>query len=635
MKFKYFIAIVFAALFSIPSFSKVRSDVPVLPDAMPGEYHDGLNEDEWQLYSLSFRRLRSPLALQLADSLISLGQKRNSKKAIIFGWKRRLQYYINNNEPALVDECQKYRTLCEELNYYDQYYFSYYIEVRYQLDYGTSTDVIRTLQEMRIKLSNGKKDVAGEAYYYFLNGRNAHYRTDYPSAINSYRKAFEYKDERLDDEFYAVTAADIAKCYFGMFECGKSIDVLNQASKYKMSPILQKRMEVLYCLDYGYLIMKDEFLRHYTLLKSIQAVYNKEDVTMIEAFYEAFTRGTYTPSLYEKDLIELKSIKLNYYINRILGNYDKALYYLEEFEKKHYMNMSNSSGGDIEYLDALARNMTLQSLNAEMQAREQNQKNHYMIIILIVLIVVIIGIVFASVIVIAFVRRKNRQLVDANRAKTSFLQNMSHEIRTPMNAIVGFAQLISLPEDMVSAEEKKQYVQYISRNSNILMMLVDDILDIGDIENKQYSIQLDDASVNEICRQALKTVEWRIPPGVKSYYTTDVDDSYMIRTDPRRVHQVLVNYLTNACKHTHEGEIFIDVSTSKIPGRIVFSVTDTGDGVPKEDADKIFERFMKLDAFAQGAGLGLHICRTIAERLGGECKLDTTYTKGARFLFIL
>ncbi|MCR5003735.1 MAG: HAMP domain-containing histidine kinase [Bacteroidales bacterium] len=635
MRFKVVIAALAVLFFSTYAFSQSRLDVPKFPDSLPGEYHEGLNEDEWQLYSATFRRLRSPWSLQMADSLINLGHKRNSKKAIIFGWKRRLQYYFNNNEPALVDECQKFRSICEELNNYSQYYFSYYIQIKYLLDYGYSTEVIKTLQEMRIKLSNVHDDAAGEAYYYFLNGRNAHYRTDYPSAILSYYKSFEFKDERLDDDFYAVTALDVAKSYFGMFECEKSVDVLEQALKYKTSPIMEKRREMLFCLNYGYMNKKEEFLRHYTLLKSIQALHNKEDMAMINAFYEAFTTGKFTPSLYERDLIYIKQVKLAYYVNRMLGNSDEALKNLETFEKLHYMNLSNASGGDIEYLDALARNMTLQSQNSEMRAREEAQRNHFMIITLIVLVVMIIAIISFSLIVIIIVRRKNRQLVEANQAKTRFLQNMSHEIRTPMNAIVGFAQLLSLPEDMVSTDEKKEYAAYISQNSNILMMLIDDILDIGDIENKQYNIELADTPVNEICRQALKTVEWRVPGGVKSYFTTEVDDSVMIRTDPRRVNQVLVNYLTNACKHTKEGEIHIHLSTSEIPGKIVFSVTDTGCGIPPEEADKIFERFMKLNAFAQGAGLGLHICRTIAERLGGECKLDTSYTNGARFLFIL
>ena len=219
--------------------------------------------------------------------------------------------------------------------------------------------------------------------------------------------------------------------------------------------------------------------------------------------------------------------------------------------------------------------------------------------------------------------------------KTQFVQNMSHEIRTPLNAIVGFAQLLSLPDGFNTEEEKAQYSDYIQNNSSMLMMLIDDILDISDAENGSYRIVLEDAPVNFICRNAIKSVEYRTPPGVEMKFTTEVGDDYVVNTDARRVQQVIINYLTNACKHTESGSITVHCSTSENPGRVTFSVTDTGCGVPPEMAQNIFERFTKLDAFKQGAGLGLNICSTIAAKLGGKVYLDTSYKDGARFVFVI
>ncbi len=119
------------------------------------------------------------------------------------------------------------------------------------------------------------------------------------------------------------------------------------------------------------------------------------------------------------------------------------------------------------------------------------------------------------------------------------------------------------------------------------------------------------------------------------YFTSDVPDDYVIRSDGRRIQQVLVNYLSNACKHTEEGEIHLHCSATEHPGRLTFSVTDTGEGVPPEKADVIFNRFTKLNQFVQGSGLGLNICLTIANKLGGEVYLDKSYTDGARFVFII
>ena len=227
----------------------------------------------------------------------------------------------------------------------------------------------------------------------------------------------------------------------------------------------------------------------------------------------------------------------------------------------------------------------------------------------------------------------NRSLQTVSDMKTMFVQNMSHEIRTPLNAIVGFSQLLALPDGVISEEEKSKYGEYIMTNSNMLTMLVDDILNLSDVESGNYRVTLSKAKCNAPVEAAMKTAELRVPAGVRMYFTTEVDDDYEIMTDVHRVQQVLVNYITNACKHTKEGEIHIHCSIKERPGYITYSVTDTGEGIPEEKAEEIFERFTKLNAFAQGTGLGLSICRMIAAKLNGVVKLDTSYKNGARFIF--
>jgi len=224
---------------------------------------------------------------------------------------------------------------------------------------------------------------------------------------------------------------------------------------------------------------------------------------------------------------------------------------------------------------------------------------------------------------------------ESDRSKTLFVQNMSHEIRTPLNAIIGFSQLLSLPEGVITEEEKRQYSSYIHNNSNILMMLVDDILNLAEGEEGSYKLEESDTSINKICKSAMNTIEYRVTEGVRLYFTSDVNDEYTIHTDGRRVQQIMINYLTNACKHTNQGEIHVHCSLSENPGHVTLSVTDTGTGVPPELAEDIFERFTKHDILVQGTGLGLNICRTVAEKLGGTVRLDTSYTNGARFVFIL
>lgn len=225
--------------------------------------------------------------------------------------------------------------------------------------------------------------------------------------------------------------------------------------------------------------------------------------------------------------------------------------------------------------------------------------------------------------------------IAANEAKTKFLQNMSHEIRTPLNAMFGFAQLLGLPDGSCTPEEKEQYNAYIYNSYKMLEMLVSDIIDIANFEHGNYRIELTDVPLNATCANALRSVEFRVPAAVRLYMTSDFADDHTVKSDERRIQQLLINYLTNACKNTQKGEIHLHVSSTEHPGKVTFSVTDTGRGVPPEKAEAIFARFTKLNQFVQGSGLGLSICQTIAEKLNGEVYLDTNYTNGARFVFVI
>ncbi len=266
----------------------------------------------------------------------------------------------------------------------------------------------------------------------------------------------------------------------------------------------------------------------------------------------------------------------------------------------------------------------------ERQIRLQKDRSESSQVVLTLFFLMIMGLL-VSIIYTAV--SHNRSLQTVSDMKTMFVQNMSHEIRTPLNAIVGFSQLLALPDGVISEEEKSKYGEYIMTNSNMLTMLVDDILNLSDVESGNYRVNLANAKCNAPVEAAMKTAELRVPNGVRMYFTTEVDDEFSITTDVHRVQQVLVNYITNACKHTKEGEIHIHCSIKERPGYITYSVADTGEGIPEEKAEEIFERFTKLDAFAQGTGLGLSICRMIATKLNGVVKLDTTYKNGARFIF--
>lgn len=257
----------------------------------------------------------------------------------------------------------------------------------------------------------------------------------------------------------------------------------------------------------------------------------------------------------------------------------------------------------------------------------------------VVSIVLIVLLFIAASVLAYFYVRARKQCYVYKRGmlvQKVYLQNMSHDIRTPMNAICGFSQILCNKQirDMLSENEIAEYGVIIQSNTDLLSTLVNDILDISDMESGKYRLNIGMCCVNDVCRKAISTVKYRCPEGVKMYMTTDVPDDYTIQSDSKRVEQVIMNYLTNAEKHTDTGEIRVHVSLDENPGMVTFSVTDTGEGVPPENAELIFKRFEKFNTINGGTGLGLPICRKIAQQLGGEAKLDLTHQgKGARFIF--
>ena len=223
---------------------------------------------------------------------------------------------------------------------------------------------------------------------------------------------------------------------------------------------------------------------------------------------------------------------------------------------------------------------------------------------------------------------------ESERMKTLFIQNMSHEIRTPLNAIVGFSQFITDSDNGLSTSEKVEMARYIADNSELLVTLVNDIIDISALQSGKFSMKMEKVNVNRLCREALETVRHRLQPNVSLNYETNVEDAFHIVTDRHRVWQVLINMLTNAEKNTSSGSIALACSVASLR-ELRFTVTDTGVGVPKERHKEIFMRYEKLDANKQGTGLGLDICRNIAHCLGGEIDIDSDYTGGARFWFTI
>ena len=220
---------------------------------------------------------------------------------------------------------------------------------------------------------------------------------------------------------------------------------------------------------------------------------------------------------------------------------------------------------------------------------------------------------------------------ESDKLKSAFLANMSHEIRTPLNAIVGFSSLMQSEE--LSQEERAEYCAIVVNNSEMLLTLLNDILDISSLECGKIKFNYASEDIVQICQHVMMTTAHTRQEGVEGRFECPVG-SFMLTTDAHRLSQILINLLTNAGKFTFEGSITLGVEIDEERGEVLFSVADTGPGIPLDKQEMVFNRFEKLDGNKKkGTGLGLAICRQIAMIVGGRIWVDPGYTAGARFVF--
>lgn len=218
---------------------------------------------------------------------------------------------------------------------------------------------------------------------------------------------------------------------------------------------------------------------------------------------------------------------------------------------------------------------------------------------------------------------------ESDRLKSAFLANMSHEIRTPLNAIVGFSKLVI---DAECTNEKEQYAEIIERNSEILLNLFNDILDLSSLEADSLSFNIRPIKLIDICLQLEQQFCYKVKNGTK-LILDDVDTELYVSGDWNRIIQIISNLLSNAAKFTPKGEIHSGYREKE--DFVEFYVKDSGIGIPAERVATIFQRFGKINDFVQGTGLGLTLCRMLVEKMGGRIWLRSQEGKGSRFYFTL
>lgn len=546
-----------------------------------------------------------------------------------------------------VDEAfDKLREVAREMGYTQYYYYSYDLAQNYYFDSRQITAAFDLLDEM-LKESEQENNDYGEwqalrflAQMYMQQGDIVNTRFYLLQALELYA---ESKDPDVRRQPVTRTYCDLADTYD--FSEDSSRLFYNRAAE-----AAQAHLDTLRCSYYQAQIAAFD--------KDVAEYERKRDYCLNDSAFRSFFRtgeeffacvdavvNNARPSQALMDTLALPRQQL--FLGRLAaqwGQYDISLKMMRKrYEEMQYM-LSRVNNMRLEEASGRYQNY---SLNRQLIEKNQEVLMATRLVEFLVMVILLVSSGFFWVHNrnlrkaremdeerIRELKEANEQVQLANAAKTRFVQNMSHEVRTPLNAIVGFSQLLALPDGSFPEEEKAEFSDHIINNTKMLTMLLDDILNASAMDAGKYRISYEDGEMLFIAQAAIRSAEHRLQPGVKMYYAPESEEPFTFQTDPRRVQQILINLLTNSCKHTKEGEIRLSSSLTSRPGYVSYFVTDTGPGVPADQAEHIFERFTKLNDFVQGTGLGLSICRDIAGRMGASVYLDTTYTAGgARFVF--
>ena len=315
--------------------------------------------------------------------------------------------------------------------------------------------------------------------------------------------------------------------------------------------------------------------------------------------------------------------------------YEKAGRWKEAYNALRKAHIANDSVNNV----ALANSMM--GIRDQLAINEMQEKSTRNRIIALSVGIVLLGLLVMAEVYIVFSRRRHmkqlskayKKALESEKMKSAFIQNVSHEVRTPLNIISGFSQVIADPELTETVEERQHMAEMMQKSANQITDLIDEIIGLSLIETTDKISKEDTIMVNSVLRQVFDEYQAKATNETDMEMDSQLHDEFTILTNKNMFARIISALIDNAVKYTVEGHITLKASSDG--KNLCISVEDTGIGIPLQEAEHVFDRFVKLDSFKEGIGLGLPLSRKLAEQLGGTVKLDTSYTNGARFIVTL
>lgn len=628
----------------------------------------------YEYYQRCQEYLLEPVVLNMSDTLFRMAGERQDERMQAVAIATQLDYYFQGtNEDSVIHYTNKVKEFAKATHQPKYYYFAWANRlITYYLKTSRTNIALYEVQNM-LKEAQEEDDKTGLSRCYNIMSQIYTIKRFDSMAFEWRLKEIELTEKyKIENYNISQTYAQIANYYINQKKQKEALAAVEKAiatANSSTQQISAKLEFVNYYSKFG------DFQAAEKLLKECQAAFEqdkrlesiKKRLYNIECLYyqqtKQYPKALEAAKMQEKEERRLSESILSsiHYrtqgeIYQKMGNMNLAVKYLQMYiNTDDSLKIANEQVASSEFATLL----NVEKLNAEkkelmLQAQEKELHNKTT---LIISLIILLGILFIFLYRENFLKRKlkvseaelkirNEELMvsreelrkakdiaeASSRMKTTFIQSMTHEIRTPLNSIVGFSQVLS--DHYSNSPETQEFVNIIKSNSNDLLRLVTDVLTLSELDQYEQLPIDPETDLHAICQLASEVAKDNTQKDVEVLFEPE-RESLLIRSNSERISQVLNNLAHNATKFTTHGSIRIAYSVLEAEKKIEISVTDTGTGIPKDQQEAVFERFYKMNSFTQGTGLGLPICRSIAEKLGGSLRIDTSYTEGCRMILTL
>lgn len=577
--------------------------------------------------------------MAIADSLYNAGEKSGNYAVQIAALEIKEQIYITSDQYDKIADVERQRMAIAKANTNAEMYFkAYYRYCFSQIDINPSEAFFEAKNMVEEAVKVGSR--LGQMYgHEALGDIYLMQRSDGRGAVEEYSKTLELaKELKIGEVTIFQLHLDLSKAHM---DCGRNDEakkVLDEAKQLKVFE--NEDMQMMFYQAYIFLVDRIGTREEYDALhkKYILAPEAKTHFDDNSLFYFHIRwlikmgRGDEALRLIPQLKLREMILECSHDAYLAMKDYKNAYNYLMERTMFKDSVRYEMSMGDIATMNAKLHNIELrQEADKAVQQRNLIATAAVMGFLLITIV--------SAFIIIHRQRKANQELaktrdiaIKANEMKSQFIQNMSHEFRTPINHVYGYAQLLNEESVTSDNDNMKEMTRAICKGSESLVGMIEDIIMISNIDTSTEEVTLKDVTLSEIIENAISLASPKLNTNMVEIKTVlDVAGDTTIKTNRDMFIHMLRNIISNAIKFTKTGEIV--VRASKDDNQLVLSVTDTGCGIAAEHREHIFERFYKADSFVPGAGLGLSVCRTIAEKIGATVSLDDTYKEsGSRFI---